>query len=106
MKSRGGRICRPNHRPNAGRCIAASHGLEFQPQVQTDRHPRKSKFAVRPYFSSNMAEQLRFLGSLAGHKGWVTAIATSSENPDMILTASRGILFVSSSEIFDANFSE
>jgi guanine nucleotide-binding protein subunit beta-2-like 1 protein len=38
-----------------------------------------------------MAESLRFLGSLPGHKGWVTAIATSSENPDMILTASRGM---------------
>ena len=37
-----------------------------------------------------MAESLRFLGSMEGHKGWVTAIATSSENPDMILTASRG----------------
>ena len=36
-------------------------------------------------------ESLRYLGSLAGHKGWVTAIATSSENPDMILTASRGM---------------
>ncbi|KAJ3933090.1 MAG: guanine nucleotide binding protein beta subunit [Lentinula lateritia] len=36
-----------------------------------------------------MTESLRFLGSLTGHKGWVTAIATSSENPDMILTASR-----------------
>jgi guanine nucleotide-binding protein subunit beta-2-like 1 protein len=37
-----------------------------------------------------MAESLRFLGSLAGHSGWVTAIATSSETPDFILTASRG----------------
>lgn len=36
-----------------------------------------------------MSDQLRYLGSLPGHKGWVTAIATSSENPDMILTASR-----------------
>ena len=41
------------------------------------------------YITINM-EQLRFLGSLQGHRGWVTAIATSSENPDMILTASRG----------------
>ena len=39
-----------------------------------------------------MSESLRFLGSMEGHKGWVTAIATSSENPDMILTASRGTL--------------
>ncbi|SRR6266478_6312433 len=37
-----------------------------------------------------MAESLRFLGSLTGHSGWVTAIATSSETPDVILTASRG----------------
>ena len=37
-----------------------------------------------------MAESLRFLGSLQGHSGWVTAIATSSETPDVILTASRG----------------
>lgn len=40
-----------------------------------------------------MAESLRFLGVLDGHKGWITAIATSSENPDMILTASRGIYY-------------
>lgn len=31
-----------------------------------------------------------YKGSLEGHGGWVTAIATSSENPDMILTSSRG----------------
>ncbi|EJD52538.1 guanine nucleotide binding protein beta subunit [Auricularia subglabra TFB-10046 SS5] len=36
-----------------------------------------------------MSEALRFVGTLEGHKGWVTAIATSSENPDMLLTASR-----------------
>lgn len=39
-----------------------------------------------------MSESLRYLGTLDGHKGWVTAIATSSENPDMIVTASRGEL--------------
>lgn len=42
-----------------------------------------------------MAESLRFLGSLQGHSGWVTAIATSSETPDVILTASRGKFFFS-----------
>jgi guanine nucleotide-binding protein subunit beta-2-like 1 protein len=26
---------------------------------------------------------------ITGHNGWVTALATSSENPDMILSASR-----------------
>merc|ERR1711934_148383 len=28
-------------------------------------------------------------GCLEGHSGWVTAIATTNENPDMILSASR-----------------
>ena len=37
-----------------------------------------------------MSESLRYMGSLEAHRGWVTAIATSSENPDMLLTASRG----------------
>lgn len=37
-----------------------------------------------------MSESLIYKGALAGHSGWVTAIATSSENRDMILTASRG----------------
>ena len=46
--------------------------------------------AAAPFFDVPDMESLRYLGSLAGHKGWVTAIATSSENPDMILTASRG----------------
>ncbi|WFC98362.1 cross-pathway control WD-repeat protein cpc2 [Malassezia yamatoensis] len=32
---------------------------------------------------------LTYKGSLPGHKGWVTAIATSQENPDLLLTASR-----------------
>jgi hypothetical protein len=51
-----------------------------------------------------MSESLRFLGSMEGHKGWVTAIATSSENPDMILTASRGALFASSLPVFSELF--
>ena len=30
---------------------------------------------------------------LRGHNGWVTQIATNPMYPDMILSASRGILF-------------
>jgi guanine nucleotide-binding protein subunit beta-2-like 1 protein len=36
-----------------------------------------------------MGEQLKLRGSLIGHGGWVTAIATTPEDPNMILTASR-----------------
>merc|ERR1712226_797426 len=36
-----------------------------------------------------MSEQMTLKGTLKGHNGWVTAIATTNENPDMILSASR-----------------
>jgi guanine nucleotide-binding protein subunit beta-2-like 1 protein len=36
-----------------------------------------------------MGDQLKLRGVLSGHNGWVTAIATTSEDPNMILTASR-----------------
>ena len=37
-----------------------------------------------------MAEQITYVGELKGHSGWVTAIATSIEAPDTVLSASRG----------------
>ncbi|KAF9314930.1 cross-pathway control WD-repeat protein cpc2 [Podila horticola] len=35
------------------------------------------------------ADQLNYRGLMQGHSGWVTAIATTAEAPDMILTSSR-----------------
>ena len=37
-----------------------------------------------------MAEQLSLRGTLVGHTGWVTAIATTTENPDILVSSSRG----------------
>jgi len=36
-----------------------------------------------------MGDALQLKGILKGHNGWVTCIATSAENPDMILSGSR-----------------
>ncbi|CAK9012839.1 Guanine nucleotide-binding protein subunit beta-2-like 1 (Receptor of activated protein kinase C) (RACK) [Durusdinium trenchii] len=36
-----------------------------------------------------MGEQLTLRGQLVGHEGWVTAIATTLENPSMVLSSSR-----------------
>merc|ERR1711997_436709 len=36
-----------------------------------------------------MSEQMTWEGSLVGHGDWVTAIATTNEAPDMVLSASR-----------------
>ena len=38
-----------------------------------------------------MTEQFKPKGILKGHSGWITQIATTQANPDMILSASRGI---------------
>ncbi len=35
-------------------------------------------------------EQLTLKGTLEGHNGWVTQIATNHNFPNMILSASRG----------------
>lgn len=32
-------------------------------------------------------------GVLKGHNGWVTCLATSSENPDTLISGSRGTLY-------------
>merc|ERR1711977_565817 len=39
--------------------------------------------------TDDMAEQLVLRGTLEGHSGWVTSLATSLENPNMLLSASR-----------------
>lgn len=36
------------------------------------------------------SESLQLKGTLLGHNGWVTQIATNPKYPDMILSASRG----------------
>jgi len=36
-----------------------------------------------------MSEQLKLRGTLSGHNGWVTQIATTHETPDIILSSSR-----------------
>lgn len=36
-----------------------------------------------------MGESLTLRGQLEGHEGWITAIATSIENPNMVLSSSR-----------------
>merc|ERR1711910_225290 len=39
--------------------------------------------------STKMAEQLSLRGTLKGHNGWVTQIATTPQDPNQILSASR-----------------
>lgn len=38
-----------------------------------------------------MSEQMTLRGTLQGHGGWVTQIATTPQFPDMLLSASRGM---------------
>jgi hypothetical protein len=46
--------------------------------------------AATPAPTVVMTEQMTLRGTLKGHNGWVTQIATTPQFPDMILSASRG----------------
>lgn len=37
-----------------------------------------------------MSETLQLKGTLIGHSGWVTQIATNPKYPDMLISSSRG----------------
>ncbi|ETS62557.1 hypothetical protein PaG_03192 [Moesziomyces aphidis] len=63
-----------------------------QGPAEASQHQRKGSCAEDVLLESDpelWSESLVYKGSLAGHKGWITAIATSQENPDLLLTASR-----------------
>lgn len=47
--------------------------------------------AATPALAGAMTEQMTLRGTLKGHNGWVTQIATTPQFPDMILSASRGM---------------
>lgn len=44
---------------------------------------------VQRQINQRMGETLTLRGTLVGHGGWVTAIATTPEDPNMILSSSR-----------------
>ena len=50
-------------------------------------------------------EQMTLRGTLVGHQGWVTKIATTPAIPDMILSASRGTMFNTWMPALDQNTS-
>jgi hypothetical protein len=64
------------------------------------------------FLNHKMGDQLKHRGTLVGHGGWVTAIATTPEDPNLVLTASRDkvtflnfnlkniILFANNNQIF------
>ncbi|KAJ1044791.1 hypothetical protein NDA10_004358 [Ustilago hordei] len=73
---------------------ARSREPEFYSSGRGDKPGNSSSSSLRPHhhlihISIRMSESLVYKGSLAGHKGWITAIATAQENPDLLLTASR-----------------
>ena len=78
--------------------LSTSHLLQPLPlHITSALLPHEREKPHHFFFFANtstiMSDTLVYKGSLEGHGGWVTAIATSSENPDMILTASRGAYY-------------
>merc|ERR1711962_562005 len=54
-----------------------------------NRHVNSLVCERRPTKNLAMAETLQLRGTLEGHSGWVTQIATNPKYPDIILSASR-----------------
>jgi len=54
-----------------------------------DRHVNSLVENEALIFKTKMAETLQLRGTLEGHSGWVTQIATNPKYPDIILSASR-----------------
>lgn len=50
-----------------------------------------------------MTEQMTLRGTLKGHNGWVTQIATTPQFPDMILSSSRGEIHVCTERSIDVS---
>lgn len=57
-----------------------------QPQVQRG-DPNHTAATLQLHI--DMGEHLTLRGELIGHGGWVTALATTPEDPDLLLSASR-----------------
>ena len=51
------------------------------------------KYLFTPTGKPIMSETLQLRGTLIGHNGWVTQIATNPKDPDTIISASRGKCF-------------
>ncbi|PLB40083.1 40S ribosomal RACK1 domain-containing protein [Aspergillus candidus] len=70
-------------------------GLGRMPQVQVGipslpfSPPPPSLLPIVTSGTPIMSEQLVLRGTLEGHNGWVTSLATSLENPNMLLSGSR-----------------
>ncbi|KAA8649868.1 40S ribosomal RACK1 domain-containing protein [Aspergillus tanneri] len=78
------------------RCAPPSSTLRFYPQPRVNdicsarvHPPLLSRSPSIVSQTPIMAEQLVLRGTLEGHNGWVTCLATSLENPNMLLSGSR-----------------
>ncbi|KAB5571784.1 WD40-repeat-containing domain protein [Coniochaeta sp. 2T2.1] len=77
--------------------LASSSTNLTQPDWLESHAHRRNPLILRPFDplttpgkdTFNMAEQLILKGTLEGHNGWVTSLATSMENPNMLLSGSR-----------------
>lgn len=77
-------------------CIRVCISFSSVPRCDEDlgffgplKNPNPSLKKAPPNLAK-MTEQMTVRGTLKGHNGWVTQIATTPQYPDMILSASRG----------------
>lgn len=85
-------------RPHLNRCdkrklsmlLITTLRLDFLLFHETFYRGWTSACAPQTNFYKDMSETLQLRGTLLGHNGWVTQIATNPKDPDTIISASRG----------------
>jgi hypothetical protein len=75
--------------PSVSVAAAAHVGWFLDAAVLT----RRARCRCRPCHPSRLmqADPLFLRGELKGHTGWVTAIATTDQNPNLVVSSSRGV---------------
>merc|ERR1712126_638455 len=63
--------------------------LHIVTDIKVSKPEKKSSKDPCTQETPTMAEQMTLRGTLKGHNGWVTQIATTPQDPNQILSASR-----------------
>lgn len=99
--------CLTSNKRKVAICVSCSHShLSFlwlrAEHVKSFRFSRLFHFHLQSFDlkSFKMTETMQLRGTLRGHNGWVTQIATNPIHTDMILSCSRGKHLSTSLKIF------
>jgi len=76
-------------RPACAALLLPREALRTYVPITSDGAAAAARVLPRANPVNSMGDQLTLRGQLTGHNGWVTAISTTVEDPNLVLSASR-----------------